>query len=299
VKSSSACIFILAILASLSGCVVAESSAGDKGTQPAPPSPQPTFTVTGDEPTSKPTQPDYINEVYGFKLTYPEGWILEEESRAVILKYAAMHLTINYARAGEDIGPGLFGRTGIGAGDFIYRGKVRCLGDVIPVQRLELEGKHKALFFNGTEMIEAGDLRFMIVLEDSTLEYADVDIPERVQQEAISIVGTLVRIDEATACQEQGGRWEVLGLGGPGCNLPTKDGGMRCADNSECEGLCLAQHEEILVEDEQGVLVPDSERIAEINAREGDLDGVCSLWESDFGCSVVVESGKLREICVD
>jgi hypothetical protein len=104
--------------------------------------------------------------------------------------------------------------------------------------------------------------------------------------------------DELEACLEKGGQWDVLGKSGPGCNLPTGDGGKACQDSEECESLCLADTEEVMKE-EAGVLVPDPERIEQLNAQEDQLSGTCSSWQYNFGCSVVVEDGTYQEICID
>ena len=96
----------------------------------------------------------YSNETYGFEFTYPDTWSLEEDEGAVFLVQNDLVLRINFAWEEDDIGPGLFGRTGISAGDFLYAGKVRFLEQLIPVEVLEFEGKDKAVFYNGTNLIK-------------------------------------------------------------------------------------------------------------------------------------------------
>jgi hypothetical protein len=140
---------------------------------------------------------------------------------------------------------------------------------------------------------------FTIALEQVGMEYAAMDISDADQSEVNLIIESFRRDDEVAGCLQQGGRWEVLGFSGPGCNLPSSDGGSPCTDIRDCEGLCLADDEEIMVENSQGVLVSDPDRIEEINARGEELEGVCSMWQSDFGCNVVLERGKYVEICVD
>lgn len=100
-------------------------------------------------------------------------------------------------------------------------------------------------------------------------------------------------------CQNQGGRWEVLGFSGPGCNLPTEDGGKTCSDWSDCESLCLADDDTLYNEDETGFLQPDHEIIEQRNAENDQLSGICSAWQSNFGCHVVLENGKYVVICID
>lgn len=84
-------------------------------------------------------------------------------------------------------------------------------------------------------------------------------------------------------CLVNGGRWEVLGLSGPGCNLPTSDGGQACQDSADCESVCLADPQLVMKDDESG-----KEQV-----------GLCSPWQENFGCQVWVEKGSFVEICVD
>jgi len=104
--------------------------------------------------------------------------------------------------------------------------------------------------------------------------------------------------EKLETCLEKGGVWDVKGKIGAGCNLPTGDGGKVCQESDECESLCLADTEEVMKE-EAGVLVPDSERIDQLNAQEDQIHGACSSWQRNFGCSVVVEDGMYQEICID
>jgi hypothetical protein len=255
--------------------------------------------VDGDEDTTDPQGFIYTDDIYGFEFSYPDTWMLREEKQAVVLQQDSFLLRINYAWATEDIGQGLFGRTGVGAGDFIYAGKVNFMGQEIPVDTLVYEGKTKGIFYNQGKLIEENDLVFMIVLEQAGEDYSVVDIPETKQAEASSIVETFRRTTQAAQCLQQGGRWEVLGFSGAGCNLPTLDGGKPCSDSRECEGLCLVDNEEIMVDNGQGFLVPDPDLIDEINAKGIELHGICADWQSTFGCQLVVENGKYVEICID
>ena len=104
--------------------------------------------------------------------------------------------------------------------------------------------------------------------------------------------------EELEACLELGGEWDVKGKIGAGCNLPTGDGGKVCQESDECESLCLADTEEVMKE-EAGVLVPDQDRIEQLNSQEDQIRGACSIWQRNFGCSVVVEDGTYQEICID
>jgi hypothetical protein len=242
---------------------------------------------------------DYTNNFYGFEFTYPDTWTLEEENHTVVLGQDSLRLRINYAWVTDDVGPGLFGRSGIGAGDFIYAGKANFMGQEIPVDALVYEGKTKGIFYGQGKLIEEDDLVFMIVLEEAGEDYNVVDIPETKQAEASLIIETFRRTTHVAQCLRQGGRWEVLGFSGPGCKLPTSDSGKPCSDSRECQGLCLADNEEIKVDNGQGFLIPDPQLIEEMNANGVELHGICSAWQSTFGCQVVVENGEYVEICID
>lgn len=111
--------------------------------------------------------------------------------------------------------------------------------------------------------------------------------------------GNPAKPENQAECEELGGRWEVLGFSGPGCNLPSSDGGKVCADHGDCESLCLADDETVMKDSPEGIRVPDHFRIDQINAEGKELEGVCSMWQSDFGCHVVVEKGKFMVICID
>lgn len=100
-------------------------------------------------------------------------------------------------------------------------------------------------------------------------------------------------------CQRVGGRWEQLGIVGLGCNMPTRDGGKRCNTGKSCEGFCLAADPQTMKEDGSGTWTPDEEYMERVNQSGWDSEGACSAWKTKFGCFVVVESGRLLEICVD
>ena len=97
-------------------------------------------------------------------------------------------------------------------------------------------------------------------------------------------------------CMDQGGRWEVLGYSGPGCNLPTTDGGKPCSKSDECESACLAADESAVRADG---FTPNLQRIDELNAQGGDLPGACSPWQETFGCHVWLQNGRYAVLCAD
>jgi hypothetical protein len=88
--------------------------------------------------------------------------------------------------------------------------------------------------------------------------------------------------DDAAAravCRACRGDWGRHGLSPvEGCNCRTEDFGASCADDSECEGQCLA--------DEPGELVVDAGP-----PRRGHWVGQCSEFHASFGCHSVLSNG--------
>ena len=147
----------------------------------------------GIEPTPMPETLTYTNDFYGFKFTYPETWALSEEDHRVILMKGTNRLGINFRWAGEQIDH--FGRTGMGAGDFIYAGKVNFMNQVTPAEALLFEKKTKAVFYGESGLVETGDLVFVIALEDLETDYTDVDLSDEIITEAGTILESFERIE--------------------------------------------------------------------------------------------------------
>jgi hypothetical protein len=135
------------------------------------------------------------------------------------------------------------------------------------------------------------------VSDAATLESATETTPVETDSSFTSLYPT-PESEELEACLEMGGKWDVLGKVGPGCNLPTEDGGKVCHDSEQCESLCLATTDEVMKEDAEA-RVPDPERIEQLNSQEDQISGTCSNWQRNFGCRVVVKEGKYLEICID
>lgn len=150
----------------------------------------------GVEPTPLPEGITYTNETYGFAFEYPETWTLTEEDHGVVLQKGPNRLTINFRWADEQIDR--FGRTGMGAGDLIYAGKVNFMNQVIPAEALFFERQSKALFYGESGRIEIGDLVFMIALEDLETDYLEIDLPEAIVAEANAILGSFRGLAAAT-----------------------------------------------------------------------------------------------------
>jgi hypothetical protein len=97
----------------------------------------------------------------------------------------------------------------------------------------------------------------------------------------------------------EGGRWDILGFSGQGCNLPTSDGGEPCQDSEDCESGCLGNPDLVMRKDGYGQLIPDHGRMDELNAKNVENVGICSPWKDNFGCRVWLENGRYVAICVD
>lgn len=81
------------------------------------------------------------------------------------------------------------------------------------------------------------------------------------------------------ACRVCRGDWGRHGLSGvEDCNCRTEDFGASCADDSECEGQCLA--------DAPGELV-----VEQGPPRRGFFVGQCSEFRASFGCHAVLSNG--------
>lgn len=124
---------------------------------------------------------------HGFSFSYPTSWAVTTQSNLVQVDQMQLALIIQYRRAGEQV---QF-EGGAGAGDFVEEGKVTCLGQDIPRKVLVFRGKDKAVYYNGTSLIQAGNLEFVIALSDFSQDYAAVDIPAAIQAEVDAIVASL------------------------------------------------------------------------------------------------------------
>ena len=153
----------------------------------------------GIEPTPLPESSSYTNKTYDFGFDYPQTWTLTEQDHSVVLQKDKYRLGINFRWQDEQVDQ--FGRTGIGAGDFIYSGKVSFIDQVIPVDVLSYEKKSKAVFYGGTGLVEVNDLVFMIALEDLETDYVDVDIPEEIIAEAGMILESFRSLDMSSSPQ--------------------------------------------------------------------------------------------------
>ena len=94
--------------------------------------------------------------------------------------------------------------------------------------------------------------------------------------------------DDQAGCEKAGGAWGPVGIfPKPICRVPPAPGGRPCADDSECEGRCLAA-----LSSEQRDQVQDGGKLA--------LLGACTPVRPVFGCMAIVEKGYVaRILCAD
>ena len=81
-------------------------------------------------------------------------------------------------------------------------------------------------------------------------------------------------------CKACNGEWGIHGLSQkPSCNCRTTDGGRRCKDGSECQGLCTAADD------------PEREVVERGPPARGFFVGRCSKFMSIFGCYRPIDDG--------
>jgi hypothetical protein len=90
------------------------------------------------------------------------------------------------------------------------------------------------------------------------------------------------------ACEQAGGSWGPAGIfPTPICRLPSHDAGRPCADDGECEGLCLAD------------LTPaqrDLIRKWTHGRQKLETLGKCTAYSPVFGCMAIVNEGFVTGI---
>ena len=191
---------LIALAALLSACGRSVSLAGvEVGIVPtetpiptATPVPTPTLT-----PTPAPALESYANGEYGFAFEYLAHWTLVEEPHAITLSQGTLALRIGYRRPEESVDI-TGGRSGMPAGDLIYSDKTRFLDTVIPAHTLEYQRKAKAVFYGESGPIEAGDLVFVLWLEDlDGRKYEELDLSKELQAEAKAILESFRRVEAA------------------------------------------------------------------------------------------------------
>lgn len=132
--------------------------------------------------------PSYINETYGFTLNPSTEWTIEDHGDYVVLRRPGYFMFVGYQWADEEPKPF---RTGMPSGDFVDGGEAAILGQPIPKNILVFEDKNKVVDYGGR--IKIGDLILVFYLDGSETEsitYQDIDIPEKVINEADQIIAS-------------------------------------------------------------------------------------------------------------
>jgi len=133
----------------------------------------------------------YSNPVYGFEFNYPGSWAIQQGTNEVKLQSGNLTLSIGFRHLNENVvlSPG-----GTGAGSFEVRGTVVFLGQRMLRAVKVLNGKVKAVYYNGTYEYQVGandpalKLTYLINLSDLSPNYDTTDISTSLQAEADRIL---------------------------------------------------------------------------------------------------------------
>jgi hypothetical protein len=88
------------------------------------------------------------------------------------------------------------------------------------------------------------------------------------------------RHQTADACRTCNGIWSVHGIANAeSCNCRTTDGGKRCRDGADCQGMCVAAEE------------PEREIVEVGPPARGFFIGRCSELATVFGCNRLIDRG--------
>lgn len=142
----------------------------------------------------------HTNSTYGFSFNYPSTWSLSESNNRITLTRGSYALQIGFKREGENIN--ILG-SGLPAGEpIIVAEETSFMGLPIQLRRvlvtLNEQAKQMRFQYQGLDEIPAGNLRFVIVLDDTNPDYDAIDIPPAVQREVDRILATFSR-QSATA----------------------------------------------------------------------------------------------------
>lgn len=140
-------------------------------------------------PTPEPDKNIYTNATYGFSISFPAPWVVEEHSDYLLLSKPGYRIFLGFQSADEEPKPF---RTGMPEGDFIDGGNATLLGQSIPKKILVFEGKNKVVAYGGR--VQAGDLILVMYLdavETPDLSYREIHIPPEIIVEADEIIASI------------------------------------------------------------------------------------------------------------
>jgi len=148
----------------------------------------------GVEPTPFPDTHIYTQSDYGIQFEYPETWTISEVDHGVNVQKGARQLTIRFRWISE-LAPPDFQRSGLPAGDLVYRGKLTLFAQTIPVEHLVNQDMVKMVLYNEGQVIESEELQLIITLEDLNTAYEDINISPETIAEANTIVESFQRVE--------------------------------------------------------------------------------------------------------
>jgi len=144
----------------------------------------------------------YENSDYKFSFQIPAGWVLEElvweemegPTQAVILTKDQYRIVLHYKTVFEDV---FIGPRGMAQGELVKLDEVSIFDRMVDGHSLVFEGKTKMLMYGAN----TNELRFFAGLDGETgpdLGYTDeeIDIPQEIQIEFITLVQSLTRTGE-------------------------------------------------------------------------------------------------------
>ena len=147
---------------------------GEGGTSPVQPAStpdtRPTPTTVAFPATGMKGWKAYTNTDYGFSLSYPAEWTLEQAKGTMVGHGILLHtasgdaqLAVSFKRASEDA---FIGRTGLGSGELVNRGKVMLVKTEIDRQVLVSQGRDMTVLYGCLPgSMNRGDLVFFISLD--------------------------------------------------------------------------------------------------------------------------------------
>ncbi|MCX6695605.1 MAG: hypothetical protein NTU61_04855 [Candidatus Altiarchaeota archaeon] len=125
-------------------------------------------------------------------------------------------------------------------------------------------------------------LAFIAILSGCICESPDEDLGNSTTTVEVSTTLKFEEPKDNESCEALGGIWGRMGLSpSESCNLPTSDAGKTCSDNSECEGMCIAE------------LSP----LNQARLGKGEYvkaKGKCSERRKNVGCLAMVQEGEVR-----
>jgi putative hemolysin len=146
---------------------------------------EPATTIVPEEPLTN----VYANDSYGFSISLPDPWTIEEHPDYLIISKPGYRLFLGFQGAEEEPKPF---RTGMPEGNFVDGGSATLLGQPIPMQILVFDGKNKVVSYGGR--IKAGNLILVMYLdgvESTDINYQDINIPPEIIAEVNQIIASL------------------------------------------------------------------------------------------------------------